>query len=123
MFRKRFFIGLAVFLCLEAFSYADEVHYYQENGVTYRETRRYVTRPVVETKTQQTTRTVYKEEAYTENRDVAKTTWVPVTSLCAANLLGRLLQSFHGAVFRDGNGAAGLLATTYRDGEDAGRLP
>ena len=39
---------------------ADEVRYYVENGVTYRETRRMVRRPVVETQWQETAQTVYR---------------------------------------------------------------
>lgn len=59
---------------------ADEVRYYQQNGITYQETRRTVERPVWETKMQETTRTVYKEEYYTETKDVNQVYWYLVTT-------------------------------------------
>jgi hypothetical protein len=59
---------------------ADEVRYFELGGITYRETRRTVQRPVWETKMQQTTRTVYKEEYYTETKDVTQVYWCPVTT-------------------------------------------
>lgn len=58
---------------------ADEVRYYTENGVTYRETRRLVQRPVTETSTQQSTRTVYREQWTTEQREYVRVSWAPVT--------------------------------------------
>ena len=58
---------------------ADEVRYYTENGVTYRETRRLVQRPVTETRTQQSTRTVYREQWTTEQREYLRVSYVPVT--------------------------------------------
>jgi hypothetical protein len=58
----------------------DQVRYYQENGITYCETRRTVQRPVCETTMQQTTRTVYKEQCYTETKDVTQVSWSPVTT-------------------------------------------
>jgi len=58
----------------------DQLRYYQENGVTYCETRRTVQRPVCETQMQQTTRTVYKEQYYTETKDVTQVYWCPITT-------------------------------------------
>ncbi|MGW8256906.1 MAG: hypothetical protein ACWGMZ_05425 [Thermoguttaceae bacterium] len=71
-------IGSIYFLAATAA--ADEVRYYNENGITYRETRRTVQRPVCETKMQHTTRTVYKEELYTETKDVTQVYWLPLTT-------------------------------------------
>ena len=59
---------------------ADQVRYFQQNGVTYCETTRTVQRPVCETTMQQTTRTVYKQQYYTETKDVTQTSWCPVTT-------------------------------------------
>jgi hypothetical protein len=59
---------------------ADQVRYFQQNGVTYCETTRTMQRPVCETTMQQTTRTVYKQQYYTETKDVTQTTWCPVTT-------------------------------------------
>lgn len=58
---------------------ADEVRFFQEGGTLYRETRRVVQRPVVETRTQQVTRTVYREEVTSETRDSVRTYYTPVT--------------------------------------------
>ena len=58
----------------------DQVRYYQENGITYCETRRTVQRPVCETTMQQSTRTVYKEQYYTDTKDVTRVYWCPVTT-------------------------------------------
>jgi hypothetical protein len=69
----------------------DQVRYYQENGITYCETRRTVQRPVCETTMQQTTRTVYKEQYYTETKDVTRVYWCPVTTYRADTYwVGRL---------------------------------
>jgi hypothetical protein len=57
----------------------DEVRYYQQDGVVYRETRRVVLHPVCETKYRQTTQTVYREERNCEFRDTVRTWWSPKT--------------------------------------------
>ena len=68
----------------------DQVRYYQQNGITYCETRRTIQRPIYETTMQQTTRTVYKEQLYTETKDVTQTYWYQVTTYRAeTNLVGR----------------------------------
>jgi hypothetical protein len=75
---QRFLLGAAAFLQAAAVLLGDEVRYYQENGVTYCETRRTVQRLVTETKLQQVTRTTYKEDYYSETRDVTRTSWTSV---------------------------------------------
>jgi hypothetical protein len=75
---QRFLLGAAILLQAAA-AWADEVRYYQENGVTYCETRRAVQRLVTEMKLQQVTRTTYKEDYYSETRDVNRTSWTPTT--------------------------------------------
>jgi hypothetical protein len=57
----------------------DEVRYVEQDGVLYRQTRRVVQRPVVETRMVDTARTVYREELTTEMRETARTWWTPVT--------------------------------------------
>jgi hypothetical protein len=61
---------------------ADEIRYYEQNGITYRETRQIVQRPVCETHLQPTSRTIYREQISSECRDVVRTVWVPVTQYC-----------------------------------------
>src|SRR6476620_8349935 len=51
---------------------AQEVVYYEENGVTYRETRQIVRCPVAETKIQESEQTVYRPQWKTESRDVVR---------------------------------------------------
>jgi hypothetical protein len=58
---------------------ADDVRYYTENGVTYRETRRIVKRPVSETRIHEQQRTVYRRRIQTENRQITRDCLVPVT--------------------------------------------
>lgn len=58
---------------------ASEVRYYEQNGVTYRETRQVVQRPVCETEMRPTTQTVYRQEQATEMRETTRTWWSPVT--------------------------------------------
>ncbi len=56
-----------------------EERYYEQDGVTYRETRERVQRPVTEIVHQPTTRTVYREQYRTEFADTVQVTSVPVT--------------------------------------------
>lgn len=58
---------------------ADEVRYYENNGVTWRETRRTVEDRVPVSRMEERTETVYREEYTTEMRDTTRTAWVPVT--------------------------------------------
>ena len=57
---------------------ANEVRYYEQDGVTYRETRQVVQRPVYQTEMRPTTQTVYRQEHVTELRETARTWWAPV---------------------------------------------
>ncbi len=69
---------------------AGEVRYYEQNGVTYRETRQVVQRPVYETEMRPTTQTVYRQEQVTETRETTRTWWSPVTEqVCEAVWMGR----------------------------------
>jgi hypothetical protein len=76
---RRFLLGAAILWQAAAMLRGDEVRYYQENGVTYCETRRTVQRLVTEMKLQQVARTTYKENYYSETRDVTRTSWTPTT--------------------------------------------
>jgi len=71
----------AVLVCLLGSSAQanEEVRYYEKGGVTYRETRQVVQQPVVETRSEPTTQTVYREETVTETRDTLRERWTPVT--------------------------------------------
>jgi len=77
-------IGLAVSLAAVfgvaiGSSFADDVRYYEQNGVTYRETRHTIQRPVWATRYEQREQTVYKPQVTTEYRDSYQTYQVPVT--------------------------------------------
>jgi len=68
----------------------DEVRYYEKDGVTYRETRQVVRRPVCETQLRPATQTVYREEQTSELRQTQRTWWSPVTEYrCEAYWVGR----------------------------------
>jgi hypothetical protein len=68
----------------------EDVRYYEENGVTYRETRRTVHRPVTQTEYVERDRIVYRPETRAESRDIYRTYQVPVTEYrWEAQLRGR----------------------------------
>ncbi|MBX9787343.1 MAG: hypothetical protein K2Y37_00375 [Pirellulales bacterium] len=64
---------------LVAASASAEERYYEENGVTYRETRERFQRPLTEVVHQPTTRTVYREQYRTEFADTVHVSSKPVT--------------------------------------------
>jgi len=58
---------------------ADEVRYYEQDGLTYKETRRVIQRPVNEIKYEQRAQTVYREKLNTEMVESSRTYNHPVT--------------------------------------------
>jgi hypothetical protein len=69
---------------------SEEIRYYEENGVTYKESRRTVHRPDTETEYVDRERVVYRPEYRSESRDVYRTYQVPVTEYrWEAQLRGR----------------------------------
>lgn len=66
-------------VCLLLSAARGEERYYVENGVTYRETRERVQRPITEVVQQPTTRTVYREQYRTDYTDTVHVTSQPVT--------------------------------------------
>lgn len=58
---------------------ADDVRYYEKDGVTYCETRRVVQQRVPQTRVEQRPQTLYREQYTTEVRDSVRTSWTPVT--------------------------------------------
>ena len=66
-------------LSLAVTATADEVRYYQNDGITYRETRRVVQRPVVETRYEQREQIFYKEQYKTDVQQSYRNVQVPVT--------------------------------------------
>ncbi|MCE9548446.1 MAG: hypothetical protein K8T25_23475 [Planctomycetia bacterium] len=58
---------------------AQEVRYYQDGGVTYREVRQLVPRSVVETRMEQRQQTVYKQQYTTQTVPTTQTVYTPVT--------------------------------------------
>ena len=66
--------------CLAATSLAaDNVRYYQQNGVTYRETRTVVKQPVNVVQYRDLQQTFHRDRYTTEMRDVVRNRYVPVT--------------------------------------------
>lgn len=85
-----FVAGATLFLASVSCALANQVRIYEENGITYRETRRTVRRPVVDTEMRDCTRTVYREKWNTEMRRSTRTCWTPVTECrCEAEWVGR----------------------------------
>jgi hypothetical protein len=69
---------------------APQVRYYEQNGVTYRETREQVQRPVTQMKTTQEERTIYEPQVVTQMNEQQYTYYEPVTTYrWQAQLQGR----------------------------------
>jgi hypothetical protein len=60
-------------------SQAEEVRFYEEGGVTYRETTRTVRRPVLQTEWHEREQTVYRPQIRTDSRSTLRTYTTPVT--------------------------------------------
>jgi hypothetical protein len=58
---------------------AQQVRFYDENGVTYRETRQLVRRPTWDTRWEDRSKTVYRERVTEETQDRVQTVYTPVT--------------------------------------------
>lgn len=108
---------LASFL-LPSLAAGDQLRYIQQNGITYCETLRTVQRPVYETTMQQTTRTVYKEQQYTETKDATQVYWYPVTTYRAETHWVGILNPFVQPAFRNPVDSANLLAATDPNRKD-----
>jgi hypothetical protein len=80
LIRQLIVVPIVASIFLLSSAAGDQLRYYQQDGITYCETRREVQRPVYETSMQQTTRTIYKEQYYTETKDITQVYWYPVTS-------------------------------------------
>jgi len=65
---------------LPAVARADDVRYYDQDGVTYCETRQVIQRPVSETHYEDQQRTIYVEQYKTQMQSVPRTYQVPVTT-------------------------------------------
>lgn len=90
----RICIGAVAILVLPLAVMADEVRYFQRDGVTYRETRQTIRRPVVETQMQPREETVYREQVATEMRDNPRTVFIPVTQYVYEPRVHNLLNPF-----------------------------
>ena len=61
------------------FGAESEVRFYQQDGVTYRETRAVVRRPVSQTRVEQREQTVYRPRYSTDMRHTTQSVYTPVT--------------------------------------------
>lgn len=58
---------------------AEEVRYFEKDGITYREARRTVRRPIAETRLEDREQTVYREQRHTEYREETRNYVTPQT--------------------------------------------
>jgi hypothetical protein len=72
-------LAFGLIVAASATARADDVRYYQENGVTYRESRYTIGHPVVETHLQPQQHTIYSQVPSSTTRDVVHTYHTPVT--------------------------------------------
>ncbi|MCA9246962.1 MAG: hypothetical protein KDA42_07605 [Planctomycetales bacterium] len=79
--KKRNFLAALALLSLLSPSMlsADEVRYFEQDGLTYKETRRLVQRPVNEIQYEQREQTVYREQLHTDLVETSRTYHHPVT--------------------------------------------
>lgn len=62
--------------------WGQNVRFYTENGVTYRETRKRIRYPVTETHTEKREQTVYRKKVTTETKKEVRTQYIPVQKWC-----------------------------------------
>jgi hypothetical protein len=60
-------------------AYAQQVRFYEENGITYRETKEVVRRPVTETRLEDRPRVVYRPQTDNQVQKCYRTVRVPIT--------------------------------------------
>ena len=72
-------VGSLILMAVAVTAGADEVRYYQQDGITYRETRRVIQRPIVETRFEQREQVFYREQYKTDMQQSYRTVQVPVT--------------------------------------------
>ena len=79
--RKSYFLAALAFVSSlgAAALPAEEVRYFEQDGLTYKETRRVVQRPVNEIKYEQRQQTVYREQTQTDLVETSRTVHHPVT--------------------------------------------
>jgi hypothetical protein len=70
--------ALGVLVAVPA-AWGSDVRYYEQNGVTYCETRRTVEERIPESRMVEHSQTVYREEFTTEFQESTRTYWTPVT--------------------------------------------
>ncbi len=75
--RRLFLTGVLLLAATPAM--AQDVRYYEDNGITYRETTQTVKRPIPHTEMQSRDVTYYRERYTTDLQDVTRTYQVPVT--------------------------------------------
>lgn len=79
MTRSNLAIAICLPLIMATQSLAQDTRYYEQDGVTYRETRQVVQRPVTETKIHEQQETVYVEQYRTQVEDRNRIVSVPTT--------------------------------------------
>ena len=78
MNQSRFFL-IGVLLLVASRAMAQDVRFYEDNGITYRETTQTVKRPIPHTEMQPQNVTYYRERYTTDLQEVTRTYQVPVT--------------------------------------------
>ncbi|HEX4000691.1 MAG TPA: hypothetical protein VHX65_19235 [Pirellulales bacterium] len=76
---RRWLTSVLFVLATPALCLADDVRYYEQNGITYRETRQVVQQPLVETHLETRQQTVYLDQCKTQMQAVQRTYQTPVT--------------------------------------------
>ncbi len=77
--KARMLLVVAALSTLTSTALAEDVRYFEKDGVTYREVSRRVQRPISETRVEERAQTVYREQYVTESRPTTRTVYTPVT--------------------------------------------
>ena len=78
MSKRIIFTVLGLSCAWTSLAVAQDVRYYDQDGVTYRETRHVVQRPVSATEIQQREQVVYRQQVTTESHEQVRTVQTPV---------------------------------------------
>jgi len=76
---KTIFAGLLLASAFAGIGHAQDVRYYEKDGLTYAETTRKIQRPITETRFEEQNRTVYRQQCRTEMQETVRSYQVPVT--------------------------------------------
>ena len=123
MKRSSFLLSSLLLLVAASRATAQDVRYYEDGGITYRETTQTVRRPIPHTEMQSRDVTYYREKYTTDLQDVTRTYQVPVTQYVYEPRVENRWNPFTQPTLTYRMVPRTHWETKYRDREDSGRPP